>query len=148
MRTKSAVPALMLDNLGFLLAKASQRFNERLVEALAERGFPEGRASFGSVLVPLFEHDGLRIGEIGARARLSKQSMTRLVHECEVAGLVERRRDADDGRAFRVELTGRGRRLRSVAADVLGELDNEVLAALGGRRNEALRAALKGVMEL
>jgi DNA-binding MarR family transcriptional regulator len=145
---ETARTASALDNLGFLLAKASQRFNERLVEGLAERGFPEVRASFGSVLVPLFEQDGLRVGEIGARARLSKQSMTRLVRDCEAAGLVERRRDIDDGRAFRVELTARGRRLRSIAAEALAGLDDEVLAALGRRRNDALKSALKGVMEL
>ena len=135
-------------NLGFLLAKASQRFNERLVQALEARGFPEVRASFGSVLVPLFEQDGLRVGEIGTRARLSKQSMTRLVRDCERARLVQRRRDADDGRAFRIELTARGRELRTVAAEVLEELDDEVLGLLGGRRSDALKAALRGVMEL
>lgn len=137
-----------LDDLGFLLAKASQCFNERLVEELAVRGFPEVRASFGSLLVPLFEQDGLRPGEIGARARLSKQSMTRLVRDCEQAGLVVRRRDAGDGRAFRVELTARGKRLRSVAAGVRGDLDDQVLAAIGRRRNDALKAALRGVMEI
>jgi DNA-binding MarR family transcriptional regulator len=136
------------DNLGFLLAKASQRFNERLVAGLAERGFPEVRASFGSVLVPLFDEDGLRVGEIGVRARLSKQSMTRLVRGCEHAGLVRRRRDADDGRALLVELTERGIELRSAAAEVLAGLDERVLAALGRRRSDALKTALRGVMEL
>jgi hypothetical protein len=43
------------DNLGFLLAKASQRWNELLQEAFAQAGFPEVRASYGSVLLPLFE---------------------------------------------------------------------------------------------
>jgi DNA-binding MarR family transcriptional regulator len=147
MRTDSVDATLTLEDLGFLLAKASQRFNERLVERFAEEGFAEVRASWGSVLMPLFEQDGLRVGEIAARARLSKQSMTRLVAQCEAAGLVRRSRDADDGRAFRVELTRRGRRLRSVAERVLEELEDEVAALLGGRQR-ALKRALKGVMEL
>jgi len=147
MRTVSVEPALTLESLGFLLAKASERFNERLVERFAEAGFAEVRASYGSVLLPLFEEDGLRVGEIGARSRLSKQSMTRLVAQCEAAGLVSRARDEDDGRAYRVELTARGRRLRSLAERVLGELEDEVAAMLGGRP-DALREALKGVMEL
>jgi hypothetical protein len=46
-----------------------------------------------------------------------------------------------------VELTGRGRRLRSVAERVLAELEDEVAALLGGR-HDALKRALKGVMEL
>ena len=148
MSTKLAEPAVSLENLGFLLAKASQRFNERLVERLAEHGFPEVRASYGSVLMPLFEQDELRVGEIGARARLSKQAMTRLVAQCEAAGLVRRRRDAADGRAFQVELTARGQELRSAAQHVLSQLDGEILARVGQRDTDALRTALKGVMEL
>ena len=147
MRTEVVDATLTLEDLGFLLAKASQRFNERLVERFADEGFADVRGSWGSVLMPLFEQDGLRVGQIGSRARLSKQSMTRLVAQCEAAGLVRRRRDTDDGRAFRVELTRRGRRLRSVAARVLPELENEVAALLGGR-HDALKRALKGVMEL
>ena len=148
MSTKLADCTVSLDNLGFLLAKASQRFNERLVERLAEQGFGEVRASYGSVLMPLFEQDHLRVGEIGARARLSKQAMTRLVAQCEADGLVERNRDAADGRAWRVDLTDRGQELRSVVRRVLSQLDDEVLARVGRRDIDALRTALKGVMEL
>jgi DNA-binding MarR family transcriptional regulator len=148
MSTKFAEPAVSLDNLGFLLAKASQRFNERLVERLAEHGFPEVRGSYGSVLMPLFAQDHLRVGEIAARARLSKQAMTRLVAQCEADRFVQRRRDDADGRAFRVDLTCRGLELRSAAQRVLSELDEEIVAVLGRRDVDALRTALKGVMEL
>jgi DNA-binding MarR family transcriptional regulator len=137
-----------LTNFGFLLAKASQRFNERLVERLAEAGFSEVRPAYGSVLMPLFAEDGLRPGQIGERARTSKQSMTRLVAQCERDRLIQRRRDDADGRAFRIELTDRGRRLRSVAHTVLAELDNEIAAALAPEDRDALERALKGVMEL
>jgi DNA-binding MarR family transcriptional regulator len=132
------------ENVGFLLAKASQRFNELLVERFAARGYGEVRASYGSVLVPLFERDGLRLGELAAAARLSKQAMTGLVKRCEADGLVERERDPVDGRAFNVRLTDKGRAFRAVAEEVLGELDAE----LGMRRRDALIRALKGVIEL
>ena len=137
-----------MDDVGFLLAKASQRFNERLVARFAERGFPEVRASYGSVLVPLFAGGPLRPGEIAARARLSKQAMTGLVRQCEDAGLVARERDPADGRAYRISLTDRGRALQAVAEAALDELDHELAARLGSRRRDALIEALKGVMEL
>ena len=140
--------AATTENLGFLLAKASQRLNERLVERLAARGFGEVRASYGSVLVPLFERDGLRLGELAGAARLSKQAMTGLVKRCEDDGLVARERDPGDGRAFNVRLTDRGRALHAVAEDVLRELDDELVRSLGKRNHDALARALKGVMEL
>ncbi len=135
-------------DLGFLLAKASQRWNELLAEHFAERGFSEVRPSYGSVLLPLFEADGLRMGQIAERARLSKQTMTTLVRLCERDGLVFRERDPDDARAFRIHLTGRAKDFRPVAGEVLGELDKGVLAALGERQRDALARALKGVMQL
>ena len=141
---------LLLDtgNLGFLLAKASQRWNELLAEGFAEHGFPEVRPSYGSVLLPLFEVDGLRMGQIAERARLSKQTMTTMVRLCERDGLVVRERDAKDGRAFRIYLSDRAKAFRPVAKAVSRGIDHEVLVALGERQRAALTRALKGVMEL
>jgi MarR family transcriptional regulator, lower aerobic nicotinate degradation pathway regulator len=135
-------------NVGFLLAKASQRFNELLVQRFAERGFPEVRASYGSVLVPVFERDGLRLGELASASRLSKQAITGLVKLCEDDGLVVRERDADDRRAFRVSLSAHGRRFQAVAEEVLRELDEELVRSLGTRNHDALVEALNGVIDL
>jgi DNA-binding MarR family transcriptional regulator len=135
-------------NLGFLLAKASQHWNELLAERFAERGFVEVRPSYGSVLLPLFEEDGLRMGQIAERARLSKQTMTTMVRLCERDGLVYRERDPQDARAFRIHLTARAKDFKPVAAEILRELDAKVLATLGERKRNALTKALKGVMDV
>jgi DNA-binding MarR family transcriptional regulator len=135
-------------NLGFLLAKASQRWNELLAEGFAQRGFAEVRPSYGSVLLPLFEEDGLRMGQIAERAHLSKQTMTTLVRLCERDGLVYRDRDAHDARAFRIHLTERAKDFRPVVQEILRELDGRVLATVGERQRTALARALKGVMDL
>jgi DNA-binding MarR family transcriptional regulator len=136
------------DNLGFLLAKASQRWNELLQEAFARAGFPEVRASYGSVLLPLFEEDGLRIGEIARRARLSKQTMTTMVRLAERDGLVERRPDPEDGRATRVHLSPKGHRFRPVAERTLAELEQFANAALGERSAAATATALARLSEM
>jgi DNA-binding MarR family transcriptional regulator len=135
-------------NLGFRLAKASQRWNERLAVAFAERGYPEVRPSYGSVLLPLWESDGLRIGRLAERARLSKQTMTTLVRLCERDGLVTSRRDPADGRATLVSLTERAGAFGAVAAEVIAELEQEVERRLGGAGRRALEAALQEVMEI
>jgi DNA-binding MarR family transcriptional regulator len=136
------------DNLGFLLAKASKRWNELLAERFAERGFPEVRPSSGSVLVPLLEEDGLRMGELASRSRISKQTMTTLVRLVERDGLVGRRPDLDDGRATRVHLTDRSKAFRPIAERTLAELDERVEERLGAAQAKALQRALKEVMSL
>jgi DNA-binding MarR family transcriptional regulator len=134
--------ALDRDNLGFLLAKASQRWNELLHEAFAHAGFPEVRPAYGSLLVPLFEEDGLRQGELARRARLSKQTLTTMARALERDGLVERRPDPDDARATRLYLTARAKRLRPVAEQVIEELERRLPARDRGEARRILTRLL------
>src|SRR5439155_14275328 len=103
------------DDLGFLLAKATQRWNELLHERFRAAGWGAVRPSYGSSLVPLFEENGLRIGELARRARLSKQTMTTMVRLLERDGPVRRERNPDHGRASRIVLTSKARRFEPVA---------------------------------
>ena len=136
------------ENLGYLLAKASQRWNELLRERFVIAGYPDVRPSYGSILVPLFEKDGLRMGQLAARARLSKQTMTTMVRLLERDGLVERRADPSDGRAWLVFLTERARRFRPVADTTLAELDRLVIETLSVRSRDDLRDALRVLADL
>jgi DNA-binding MarR family transcriptional regulator len=135
-------------NLGFALAKASQRWNELLAARFSELGYAEVRPSYGSVLLPLFEEDDLRMGEIAARARLSKQTMTTLVRLAERDGLVTRAADPSDGRATRISLTRRAREFSPVADMVVAGLERRVDDVLGAERSVELRSALSRLMEL
>jgi DNA-binding MarR family transcriptional regulator len=135
-------------NLGFALAKASQRWNELLAEDFAARGFPEVKPSFGSVLLPLFEEDGLRMGELAARAHLPKQTLTSLVRQVERAGLVARSEDPLDGRASRVHVTERAREFAPVAARVVGRLERQVGERMTEREYQVFCAGLDAVIRL
>ena len=131
------------DDLGFLLAKATQRWNELLQEHFCAAGWAEIRPSYGSILVPLFEEDGLRIGELARRSRLSKQTMTTMVRLLERERLVRRRRDPEDARAFRIFLTAKANRFRPVAERTLAELAELAQERLGRPRLEAVKHDLK-----
>jgi DNA-binding MarR family transcriptional regulator len=135
-------------NLGFLLAKASAAWNDALSQAFTDRGFGEVRPAYGSVLLPLFEQDGLRMGELCRRAMLSKQTMTTLIAQMERDGLVRRTTDARDARARVVELTPRAREFMPVAEEVLAALDARVAEHLSRATAAGLATVLRRLIEL
>ena len=146
---KSRASRLTLDNLGFLLAKASQRWNELLYERFVAAGFPEVRPAYGSLLIPLYEEDGLRQGELARRARLSKQTMTTMARALERDGLIERRVDPTDARATLIFLTRRAQELQPVAEQVLAELDAHVARTLPANvYGTSLKGALGQIADL
>lgn len=125
-----------------------QRWNELLAARFAAAGYGDIRPSYGSVLLPLYEEDGLRMGELARRARLSKQTMTDMIRRLERDGLVERRSDPTDARASLIFLTARSRRFKPVAAKTLRELDRLVRSRLSADSVTELKSALRQVMEL
>ena len=144
----AAVAALGRDDLGFLLAKATQRWNELLAGRFAAAGYADVRPSYGSVLLPLYEQEGLRMGELARRARLSTQTMTTMIRRLEGDRLVERRPDPRDARASLIFLTPRSRRFEPVAAATLSELDTLARGQLSAQRVAAVKEALRELVEL
>jgi DNA-binding MarR family transcriptional regulator len=136
------------DDIGFLLAKATQRWNELLAEQFDAAGYSDIRPSYGSVLLPLYEEDGLRMGELARRARLSKQAMTEMIRRLERDGLVGRRPDPADGRASLIFLTHRSRQFKPTVERTLLELDRLVRKRLSARQVAELKGALTELMQL
>lgn len=137
-----------IDNTGFLLAKASQRWNELLTAAFVREGFADVRPAYGAVLVPLFDQDSQRIGTLTSNTRLPKQTITSLLSAMEQAGLIERTPDPRDGRATLVRLAARGRAFAPVAERVLAELDARVAAAVGAAALAVTHDTLKELIDL
>jgi DNA-binding MarR family transcriptional regulator len=111
----------------------------RLERALAAVGMP---LSWYDVLLELNTAPDrrLRMTELGARAVLSRERVSRVVDELERAGLVRRDRNPDDGRSLLAAITDDGRtRLRAAAPVYLdgiaqhfgAELDDEEARVIG-----------------
>jgi DNA-binding MarR family transcriptional regulator len=136
------------DDLGYLLAKASRHWDDVLRVRCRAHGFPEVRPAFGSVLLPLFQRDGQRMGELAAAARISKQNMTTLVREVEHSGLVRRRADVSDRRAQRVWLTDRAEEFRPAATQIQAEMSALVSRELSPRSVAILRRSLAAISSM
>lgn len=136
------------DNLGYLLARAMQSWNRVLYEAFCHAGFEEVRPSYGSILIPLYEEDGLRMGELARRSGLSKQTITTLIRNMEKKRLVRRQRDPDDARATRIYLTRRCREFESIAEHLLADMDKAAALLLDPAEVSVLKAYLKKLQKL
>jgi DNA-binding MarR family transcriptional regulator len=101
-----------LDQLIWYLGRAYYTYVGLLEQVLAETGLDRHvRPGMGHVLFTLFEQDERSIKDIAARSQLACSTLTGLLDRMESAGLIERRRDREDGRIVRIRLTPLGRSL-------------------------------------
>jgi DNA-binding MarR family transcriptional regulator len=135
-------------NTGFLLAKAMQRWNDLLEGGFRRNGYGFVRPSYGSILIPLFEEDGLRIGEVARRSKLSKQTMTTMVKLLQRDGLIKKIADQNDARAWRLFLTAKAKRFRPVAESVLSDIETCARVPASAREYQAVRQWLQRFAEL
>lgn len=89
----------------YLLSVAQRR----LQRWMAERPESEVTPAQAGLLFILGKQDGVLMGEAGAALDLGPAGISGLVDRSAAARLVERRADREDGRAFRIWLTPKGR---------------------------------------
>ena len=88
----------------------------------------------------------LRMTELGARAVLSRERVSRVVDELERAGLVHRERNPDDGRSLLAVITDEGRaRLRAAAPTYLAGIERHFGAHVGDDAATVAAALLRVV---
>jgi DNA-binding MarR family transcriptional regulator len=117
----------------------------RLERALAAVGIP---LSWYDVLLELNAAPDrrLRMTELGARAVLSRERISRVVDELERAGLVRRERNPDDGRSLLAVITDEGRaRLRAAAPAYLAGIERHFGAHVGDDAATVAAALLRVV---
>ncbi|OZD51081.1 transcriptional regulator [Rhodococcus sp. 06-1477-1B] len=68
----------------------------------------EAPAAQWRTLTLLRDHGPQRLGDLATLSRVTQPGMTRLVHQMDAAGLVERRRHPDDSRVSVIAATTRG----------------------------------------
>lgn len=95
------------------------------------------------LLLILHVNEGENQGFYAERLEVEPISLTRMIDRMEEAGLLERRRDPADRRAWRLFLTDRSRQLIDQVRDCLNGLEDEMLTGL----DTAQRAALAGMLE-
>ncbi|HEY4371461.1 MAG TPA: MarR family winged helix-turn-helix transcriptional regulator [Burkholderiales bacterium] len=126
---------------GRLLHNAARKFDARVLDILAERGWQDVRLVHVN-LTRCLELSGTRLTELARRAAMTKQAMGELVDECERIDLVARTADPTDGRAKIVVFTTRGKRFMTAFRDAVAAAENEMTAQFGATRLRELKQAL------
>ena len=129
----------MNDSVPLLLSDTS-RFFRRRFDARA-RSLGVSRAQW-QVLFALSRNEG--INQAGLAEALDVETITvgRMVDRLEDAGLVERRADPADRRAWRLHLTDRARPVLDQLRDVSNEVTAEALAGIDNDEQAALAELL------
>lgn len=94
------------------------------------------------ILLVLWERDGLNVKEIGQKLQLDSGTLTPILKRLEALGHLKRTRDPKNERQLKVELTDKGRSLRTKAREARAN----IVCALGGsedRVQELKRALLE-----
>ncbi len=128
-------------HLGQLLAQALRRFDDRVLALVAQNAeVPLGLANLaarqqvGAAHLQITRHlalQGMRLTDLAARARMTKQAMGALVDQCEAWGLIERKRHARDGRAKWVAFTPLGLTWLEAFRQAVAQAEDELRQAVG-----------------
>jgi DNA-binding MarR family transcriptional regulator len=128
-------------NIGRTLNNAMNRFENRVLQILAENGHDEVRFSQVNLTRNL-DLDGTITSELARRAGMTKQAMGEIVEQCEQLGLVERTRDKRDARAKIVRFTALGLEWLEAFRIALTQAEQEMRDELGYLRTDAIASAL------
>ncbi|HEX4693493.1 MarR family winged helix-turn-helix transcriptional regulator [Sphingomonas sp.] len=136
----------MSDSLGFLLSDVSRLMRRRFDERARQVGAT--RAQWRT-LVTLSRNEGLNQGALADLLEVEPITLCRMIDRLEESGLVERRRDPADRRAWQLFLTGKSKPMLADLKDMGDELIEQVLSGIDahervllGRSLELMRANL------
>jgi DNA-binding MarR family transcriptional regulator len=133
---------LMSEPLGFLLSDIGRlmrrRFDERARTIGATR--PQWRT-----LTMLSRHEGLNQGALAELLEVEPITLCRMVDRLEEAGLVERRRDPADRRAWRIYLTAKARPLLDELRRLGAEIFEQAMTGLDQPERELLNHSLETI---
>ena len=116
----------------------------KLMRGAADAAFSRHGVRVGQnlVLEVLWEENDLTPGEIARRLRVSTPTVVKMVARMETAGLVSRRRDAEDARLVRLSVTERGRAVRGAIEGELRRLEEQATRSLSAAERGQLEATL------
>lgn len=128
-------------NPGRLLNNALRRFEDRVLDLLAESGYPQARRTHVNLTRHL-DLEGTRITELARRAAMTNAAMTELIDQCVQLGWVRRESDPADKRVRIVSFTSRGLQWLDAFGRAVQQAQQEMDEVIGQTRLQMLMRSL------
>lgn len=109
---------------------------------------PRLRGAQLELLQAVESEPGIGVAAAADALHLAQNSVSTLVNQLSVAGLLERERDPSDRRAVRLRLTAAAEQRLRVWREARGRLVDDALARLPAREREAIERALPALAHL
>jgi len=129
----------MSDSLGFLISDVSRLMRRRFDERARQLGAT--RAQWRT-LTMLSRNEGLNQGALAELLEVEPITLCRMIDRLEESGMVERRRDPSDRRAWQLFLTEKSKPMLADLKVTADELFEQVLVGMDDAAREALAASL------
>lgn len=128
------------DTLGFLLSDVSRMMRQRFQQRTTESSLTLAQAR---ALSRVSRNQGIRQVDLADLLEIQPITLVRLIDQLAEAGLVERRADPDDRRAYQIYLTKKADAQLAVVKEAAAETCAHALRGLKAAEAAALISALR-----
>lgn len=129
-----------------LLTVVARWIEQRLLQLLAEAGFPEIRRAHTAVITNL-PASGARLTDLAESAGISKQAMAELVAELVSHGYLDRTADPTDRRAKLLVMTDRAKAAHAATLEIFTEIERELADVVSQAALEHVRETLTDLLQ-
>lgn len=126
-------------NLGRDFNYLSRELSRRLMEKSVARGHKGLKLNWDTVFLNLNFREGSRLVDLAQINGLTKQAMSQIVADIEKQGYISKQDDPSDGRARKLKLTPKGKKMVQDSLEAYEELEQECEALIGRQKLETLK---------
>ncbi len=126
-------------NLGRDLSFLSRELARGLMEKSVARGHKGLKLNWDTVFLNLDFREGSRVVDLAQVNGLTKQAMSQIVAEIEQHGYIAKKEDPSDGRARKLKLSAKGKKLIQDSLEAYEEMEQEFERLIGREKLEAFK---------
>lgn len=136
------------NNLGRDLSFLNRELARGLMQKSVARGHKGLKLNWDTVFLNLDFREGSRVVDLAQVNGLTKQAMSQIVAEIEQHEYISKKDDPNDGRARKIKLTAKGKKMIQDSMAAYDELEAEYEALIGREKLDILKEIVSELVSL